>query len=194
MCKGSRVWDPGKDFSQRVRPPTTRSTFSAISFRQERTGAFEAPPRTCAARLLVPREYRRGRDPSRLSFDNVTTQLVPGRSPSLFDALASTSGAVFGLAIVASSVPALPAFPSPRRSSTSRECRGCRPAGSKRSEPINRLGRPVSSRHGGRHQIGILGRLASEFARRGDGVVEFCLRKGPKPRLAREVDEGNRKI
>jgi len=33
-CKGSKVWDPRKDFFHRMQPPTTRSTFNAISFQQ----------------------------------------------------------------------------------------------------------------------------------------------------------------
>ena len=36
-CKGSRVWDPRKDFSQPTQPHITPSTSSAISPRQERT-------------------------------------------------------------------------------------------------------------------------------------------------------------
>ncbi len=71
-CKGSRLWDPRKDFSQRMPPPTTRSTSNAISFQHEHTGLFQPRPRTHGARLL-PREDRRQRDASRLSFDNVTT-------------------------------------------------------------------------------------------------------------------------
>jgi hypothetical protein len=36
-CKGSRAWDPRKDFSQYMTQPTTLSTSSAISPQQERT-------------------------------------------------------------------------------------------------------------------------------------------------------------
>src|SRR5580693_5074676 len=36
-CKGSRAWDPRKDFSQPTQPPITPSTSSAISPQQERT-------------------------------------------------------------------------------------------------------------------------------------------------------------
>src|SRR5208282_1627403 len=36
-CKGSRAWDPRKDFSQCMPQPTTPSTSSAISPQQERT-------------------------------------------------------------------------------------------------------------------------------------------------------------
>jgi hypothetical protein len=36
-CKGSRAWDPRKDFSQCMQQPTTLSTSSAISPQQERT-------------------------------------------------------------------------------------------------------------------------------------------------------------
>jgi hypothetical protein len=72
-CKVSRVWDPRKDFSQRMPPPTTRSTSNAISFQHEHTGLFEPRPQTRGARPPLLREQRRQRDPSRLSFDNVTT-------------------------------------------------------------------------------------------------------------------------
>src|ERR1017187_7177804 len=36
-CKGSRAWDPRKDFSQSTQPHITSSTSSAISPQQERT-------------------------------------------------------------------------------------------------------------------------------------------------------------
>ncbi len=36
-CKGSRVWDPRKDFSQCMQQPIILSTSSAISPQQERT-------------------------------------------------------------------------------------------------------------------------------------------------------------
>src|ERR1700730_7332761 len=36
-CKGSRAWDPRKDFSQCMRQPIILSTSSAISPQQERT-------------------------------------------------------------------------------------------------------------------------------------------------------------
>ena len=36
-CKGSRAWDPRKDFSQCMQQPTTPSTSNAISPQQERT-------------------------------------------------------------------------------------------------------------------------------------------------------------
>src|ERR1700720_3807274 len=36
-CKGSRAWDPRKDFSQCMQQPTTFSTSSAILPQQERT-------------------------------------------------------------------------------------------------------------------------------------------------------------
>src|ERR1700738_5180925 len=54
-CKGSRAWDPRKDFSQCIQQPTTTSTSSAISPQQERTepsghrpcgrGVKSSPPR-----------------------------------------------------------------------------------------------------------------------------------------------------
>src|ERR1700720_4342092 len=36
-CKGSRAWDPRKDFSQPTQPPITPSTSNAISPQQEHT-------------------------------------------------------------------------------------------------------------------------------------------------------------
>ena len=39
-CKGSRAWDPRKDFSQCMQQPTTLSTSNAISPQQERTEPF----------------------------------------------------------------------------------------------------------------------------------------------------------
>ena len=36
-CKGSRAWDPRKDFSQCMQQPTTHSTSNVISPQQERT-------------------------------------------------------------------------------------------------------------------------------------------------------------
>jgi hypothetical protein len=37
-CKGSRAWDPRKDFSQPTQPPTTHSTSNAISPQQDTHG------------------------------------------------------------------------------------------------------------------------------------------------------------
>ena len=72
-CRGSRAWDPRKDFSQRMPPSTTPSTFNAILFRQEHTGLFEPRLQIRGAWPLLQCEDRREWDPSRLSFDNVTT-------------------------------------------------------------------------------------------------------------------------
>src|SRR5208283_6160507 len=43
-CKGSRAWDPRKNFSQPTQPHITPSTSSAISPRQERTEPSEHWP------------------------------------------------------------------------------------------------------------------------------------------------------
>jgi hypothetical protein len=56
-CKGSRVWDPRKDFCQCMQPSTTRLTSNAISFQQEHTGLFERRPQTRGARPLPQREH-----------------------------------------------------------------------------------------------------------------------------------------
>jgi transposase-like protein len=58
-CTVSRAWDPRKDFSQRMQPPTTRSTSNAVSFRQEHAGLFELRPQTSDARPPLLREHRR---------------------------------------------------------------------------------------------------------------------------------------
>src|ERR1019366_3645203 len=71
-CKGSKVWDPRKDFFHRMQPPITRSTFNAISFQQGHTELFEPRPWTRGARPLLQRELRHQRERSRLWFDNVT--------------------------------------------------------------------------------------------------------------------------
>jgi hypothetical protein len=73
-CRVSRAWDPRKDFSQRMPPPTTRLTFNAISFRQEHAGLFEPRPQTRDARPppLLLRDHSRQTDHSRASSDNVT--------------------------------------------------------------------------------------------------------------------------
>src|SRR5271165_6821318 len=86
------------------------------------------------------------------------------RSPHL-------GAAAIDVAVVACSVPASPAYRSPRRPSTGQECRSWRTAGSKRREPYPAQVAgfisewwPGSNRNGGRHQIGMPGRIASEFA------------------------------
>ena len=55
-----------------MQPPTTRSTFNAISFQQGHTELFEPRPGTRGAWPLLQHEHNRQRDCSRLSFDNVT--------------------------------------------------------------------------------------------------------------------------
>src|ERR1700680_4637855 len=48
-CKGSRAWDPRKDFSQPTQPPTTHSTSNAISPQQEHTEPSGRRPCLAAA-------------------------------------------------------------------------------------------------------------------------------------------------
>src|SRR6266853_5097228 len=49
-CKGSRAWDPRKDFSQPTQPPITPSTSNAISFQPEHTEPFVRRLWKCGAR------------------------------------------------------------------------------------------------------------------------------------------------
>src|SRR5271165_4119703 len=97
------------------------------------------------------------------------------RSPHL-------GAAAIDVAVVACSVPASPAYRSPRRPSTGQECRSWRTAGSKRREPYPAQVAgfisewwPGSNRNGGRHQIGMPGRIASEFAKSKGGVDEIAI-------------------
>ena len=79
-CKVSRTSGQRRDFSPFMQPPTTPSTFNAISFQQGRTEHFEPQPWTRGARQLPQHEQDRQRDRSRLSFDNVTMpSLVYGK-------------------------------------------------------------------------------------------------------------------
>ena len=71
-CKVSRASVQHKDFSPFTQPPTTRSTFNAISFQQGRTELFEPRPWTHGVRPLLQHEHDHQRDHSRLSFDNMT--------------------------------------------------------------------------------------------------------------------------
>ena len=70
-CKGSKASVQHKEFSHFMQPPTTRSTFNAISFQQGRTELFERSPWTRGVRPLLQHEYDRQRGHSRMSFNNV---------------------------------------------------------------------------------------------------------------------------
>jgi transposase-like protein len=72
-CRVSRAWDPRKDFSQRMPPPTARSTSNAVSFRQEHAGLFERRPQTRDTWPPLLRDHSRQTDHSRASSDKVTT-------------------------------------------------------------------------------------------------------------------------
>src|ERR1019366_429133 len=71
-CRASRAEVRRRGSFPSMQPPTTRSTFNAISFQQGRTELFEPRPWTPGAWPLLPHEHDRQRDRSRLSFNNVT--------------------------------------------------------------------------------------------------------------------------
>ncbi len=77
-CKGSRAWDPRKDFSQCMQQPTTLSTSNAISPQQERR-AFRASAMNMWRGAFAVAENMRDAGLSRSSFDNVTTPGRPNR-------------------------------------------------------------------------------------------------------------------
>jgi hypothetical protein len=88
-CKGSRAWDPRKDFSQCMQQPTTPSTSSATSSQAERTEP--SGPRRCrhGTKPSPRREPNGPGDLLRALFGNVTE---PPRSfwdrPGTFESLA----------------------------------------------------------------------------------------------------------
>src|ERR1019366_1504338 len=71
-CKGSRAWDPRKDFSQCMQQPTTHSTSNVISPQQERTEL--SGPRRCrhGTKSSLRREPDAPGDLLRALFGNVT--------------------------------------------------------------------------------------------------------------------------
>ena len=71
-CRASRAEVGRRGSFPSMQPPTTRSTFNAISFQQGHTELFEPRPWTRGAWPLLQHEHNRQRDRSRLSFDNVT--------------------------------------------------------------------------------------------------------------------------
>ena len=64
-CRASRAEVRRRDSFPSMQPPTTRSTFNAISFQQEHTELFEPRPGTRGAWPLLQREHNRQRDCSR---------------------------------------------------------------------------------------------------------------------------------
>src|ERR1700720_4305829 len=56
-CKGSRAWDPRKDFSQPTQPPTTPSTSNAIRHQQERTEPSGPQPCRHGAKSSPPHDF-----------------------------------------------------------------------------------------------------------------------------------------
>ena len=71
-CKGSRAWDPRKDFSQCMQRPRTPSTFSAISPQQERTEPSGHRPCIHGTKSSLRREPNGPGDLLRALFGNVT--------------------------------------------------------------------------------------------------------------------------
>src|ERR1700736_4414992 len=71
-CKGSRAWDPRKDFSQCMQRPRTPSTSSAISPQQERTEPSGHRPCIHGTKSSLRREPNGPEDLLRALFGNVT--------------------------------------------------------------------------------------------------------------------------
>ena len=71
-CKGSRAWDPRKDFSQYMQQPIILSTFSAISPQQERTEPSGHRPCRRGMKSSLRREPDVPGDLLRAIFGNVT--------------------------------------------------------------------------------------------------------------------------
>src|SRR6202022_2153989 len=71
-CKGSRAWDPRKDFSQCMQRPRTPSTSSAISPQQERTEPSGHRPCIHGTKSSLRREPNGPGDLLRALFGNVT--------------------------------------------------------------------------------------------------------------------------
>src|ERR1019366_2686293 len=71
-CKGSRAWDPRKDFSQCMQQPIILSTSSAISPQQERTEPSGHRPCRHGVKSSLRRESDVPGDLLRALFGNVT--------------------------------------------------------------------------------------------------------------------------
>src|ERR1700738_4423876 len=80
-CKGSRAWDPRKDFSQCMQQPRTPSTSSAISPQQERTEPSGHRPSIHGTKSSLRREPNRPGDLLRALFGNVTEPFGAFRMP-----------------------------------------------------------------------------------------------------------------
>ena len=78
-CKGSRAWDPRKDFSQYMQQPIILSTFSAISPQQERTEPSGHRPCRRGVKWSLWRELNVPAGLLRAVFGNVTTPSQPRR-------------------------------------------------------------------------------------------------------------------
>ena len=74
-CKGSRAWDPRKDFSQCMRQPIILSTSSAISPQQKRTEPSEHRPCRHGVKSSLRCEPDVPGDLLRAIFGNVTEPL-----------------------------------------------------------------------------------------------------------------------
>jgi len=74
-CKGSRAWDPRKDFSQCMQQHKILSTSSAISPQQERTEPSGNRPCRRGVKSSLPREPDVPGDLLRAIFSNVTEPL-----------------------------------------------------------------------------------------------------------------------
>ena len=74
-CKGSRAWDPRKDFSQSTQPHITPSTSSAISPQQERIEPSGHRPCRRGVKSSLRREPDVSGDLLRVIFGNVTEPL-----------------------------------------------------------------------------------------------------------------------
>jgi len=90
-CKGSRAWDPRKDFSQCMPQPTTLSTSSAISPQQERTEPSGNRPCRRGVKSSLPREPDVPGDLLRAIFSNVTEPVKGIGFRSLTEALDTTT-------------------------------------------------------------------------------------------------------
>ena len=77
-CKGSRAWDPRKDFSQSMQQPTTLSTSNVISPQQERTEPSGHRPCRRGVKSSLRREPDMPADLLCAQFGNVT--VPPARS------------------------------------------------------------------------------------------------------------------
>ena len=75
-CKGSRAWDPRKDFSQCMRQPIILSTSSAISPQQERTEPSGHRPCRHGVKSSLRREPDVSGDLLRAIFGNVTEPIA----------------------------------------------------------------------------------------------------------------------